>query len=160
MAARTDNVFWLVPCWISNLHQSNRSGVEPSKAKCSICLGWFYTPMRTHYWPWQPCWISDLHQNNKSGRGPPNEHFCQVWSKSVLWIQRRRLKYEKFTDTDDGRKVMTKFVILVPIAYPRWSPQGNLVYHWTLWEFHWKTFLWETTWQIEHFALDGSTPDL
>ena len=26
-------------------------------------------------------------------------------------------------------------------------------YHWTLWEFHWKTFLWETTQQIEYFAL-------
>jgi hypothetical protein len=28
-----------------------------------------------------------------------------------------------------------------------------LGYHWTLWEFHWKTFLWETTQQIEYFAL-------
>jgi hypothetical protein len=46
-----------------------------------------------------------------------------------------------------------KFVIFLPIAYPRWPPQGNLVYHWTLWEFHWKTFLWETTQQIEYFAL-------
>ena len=58
-----------------------------------------------------------------------------------------------------------KFVIFLPIAYPRWPPQGNLVYHWTLWEFYWKTFLWETTQQIEYFALyecslDGSTPDL
>ena len=33
---------------------------------------------------------------------------AKFWSKSVLWFQRRRLKYEKFTDTDDGRKVMTK----------------------------------------------------
>jgi hypothetical protein len=56
MAARAHNVFWLVE------------------------------PIRTHYWPWQPCGISDLHQNNKSGRGPPNEHFCQVWSKSVQWF--------------------------------------------------------------------------
>jgi hypothetical protein len=38
-----------------------------------------------------------------------------------------------------------KFDIFLPIAYPRWPPQGNLVYHWNLWEFHWKTFLWETT---------------
>ena len=57
------------------------------------------------------------------------------------------------------------FVNFVPIAYPRWPPQGNLVYHWILWEFHWKTFLWETTQQIEYFAiyecsLDGSAPDL
>ena len=55
-----------------------------------------------------------------------------------------------------------KFVIFLPIAYPRWPPQGNLVYHWTLWEFHEKL-----TQQIEYFALyecslDGSTctPDL
>ena len=27
----------------------------------------------------------------------PNEHFCQVWSKSVQWFQ-RRWKYEKLTD--------------------------------------------------------------
>jgi hypothetical protein len=58
-----------------------------------------------------------------------------------------------------------KFDIFLPIAYPRWPPQSNLVYHWNLWEFHWKTFLWETTRQIEYFALykcslDGSTPDL
>ena len=47
--------------------------------------------------------------NNASGRGPPNEHFCQVWSKSVQWFQRRRWKYEKLTDADDdGCKVMTK----------------------------------------------------
>jgi hypothetical protein len=45
-----------------------------------------FQPIRAHYWPWQLCWISDLHQN----RGTPNEHFCQVWSKSVLWFQRRR----------------------------------------------------------------------
>ena len=34
-----------------------------------------------------------------------------IWSKSVQWFQRRRRKYEKFTDADDddgGRKVMTK----------------------------------------------------
>jgi hypothetical protein len=59
----------------------------------------------------------------------------------------------------------TKFVICVPIAYPRWPPQGNLVYHWTLWEFHSKTFLRETTGQIEYFALfecslDGPIPEL
>ena len=58
-----------------------------------------------------------------------------------------------------------KCVIFLAITYPRWPPQGNLVYHWTLWEFHWKTFLWETTQQIEYFALfecslDGPIHDL
>ena len=50
--------------------------------------------MRTHYGLWQPCWIS----NHKSGRGPSNEHFWQVWLKSVQRFQRRRFKCEKLTD--------------------------------------------------------------
>ena len=39
---------------------------------------------------------------NKSGRGPSNEHFWQVWFKSVQWFQRRRFKCEKLTD---GRRM-------------------------------------------------------
>jgi hypothetical protein len=35
---------------------------------------------------------------HKSGRGPSNEHFWQVWFKSVQWFQRRRFKCEKLTD--------------------------------------------------------------
>jgi hypothetical protein len=54
--------------------------------------------MRTHYGPWQPCWISNQHQKHKSGRGPSNEHFWQVWLKSVQRFQRRRFKCEKLTD--------------------------------------------------------------
>ena len=54
--------------------------------------------MRTHYGPWQPCWISNQHQKHKSGRGPSNEHFWQVWLKSVQRFQRRRVKWEKLTD--------------------------------------------------------------
>jgi hypothetical protein len=54
--------------------------------------------MRTHYGPWQPCWISNQHQQHKSGRGPSNEHFWQVWLKSVQRFQRRRFKCEKLTD--------------------------------------------------------------
>ena len=54
--------------------------------------------MRTHYGPWQPCWISKQHQKHKSGRGPSNEHFCQVWLKSVQRFQRRRFKCEKLMD--------------------------------------------------------------
>ena len=34
----------------------------------------------------------------QSGRGPSNEHFWQVWLKSVQRFQRRRLKCEKLTD--------------------------------------------------------------
>jgi hypothetical protein len=41
----------------------------------------------------------------QSGRGPSNEHLWQVWLKSVLWFQRRRVKCEKLTD---GRLPMTK----------------------------------------------------
>jgi hypothetical protein len=54
--------------------------------------------MRTHYGHWQPCWISDQHQKQKSGRGPSNEHFWQVWLKSIQRFQRKRFKCEKLTD--------------------------------------------------------------
>ena len=50
--------------------------------------------MRTHYGPWQPCWISDQCQKHKSCIWPSNEHFCQVWFKSVLWFQKKRWKCE------------------------------------------------------------------
>jgi hypothetical protein len=50
------------------------------------------------YGPWQPCWISNQHQKHKSGIGPSNEHFWQIWLKSVQRFQRRRFKCEKLTD--------------------------------------------------------------
>ena len=58
----------------------------------------------------------------------------------------------------------TNLFIFVWIGNPKWPSPGDLFYHWTLWEFHWKTFLWETTWQIEFFALyecslDGLVPE-
>jgi hypothetical protein len=54
--------------------------------------------MSTHYGPWQPCWISNQHQKHKSGRGSFNEHFWQVWLKSVQRFQRRRVECEKLTN--------------------------------------------------------------
>jgi hypothetical protein len=60
--------------------------------------------MRTHYGPWQPCWISNQYQKHKTGRGPPNEHFWQVWLKYVQRFQRRRFKCEKLTN---GRRTLT-----------------------------------------------------
>ena len=64
--------------------------------------------MRTHYGPWQPCWISNQNQKHKSGRGPSNEHFWQVWLKSVQRFQRRLFKCEKLKDgRTDGRQTLT-----------------------------------------------------
>ena len=60
--------------------------------------------MRTHYGPWQPCWLSNQSQKHKSGRGPPSEHFWQVWLISVQRFQRRRFKCGKLTD---GRRTLT-----------------------------------------------------
>jgi hypothetical protein len=37
-------------------------------------------------------------KKHKSGRGPSNEHFWQVWLKSVQRFQRRRFKCEKLTN--------------------------------------------------------------
>jgi hypothetical protein len=74
--------------------------------KVTIQLAWWlltrrflkFQRTRTHYAPWQPCWIVNQHQRHKYGRGPSNEHFWQVWFKSVQWFQRRRFKCEKLTD--------------------------------------------------------------
>ena len=59
----------------------------------------------------------------------------------------------------------TKFVIFMPIAYPRWPPQGNNSLPLDPIGISFKDLFWETTQQIEYFALyecslDGSTPDL
>jgi hypothetical protein len=49
--------------------------------------------------------LDPQHQKHKSGREPSNEHYWQVWLKSVQRSQRRRFKCEKLTD---GRLPMTK----------------------------------------------------
>jgi hypothetical protein len=59
----------------------------------------------------------------------------------------------------------TKFVIFVPIAYPRWPPQGNNSSPLDPMGISFKDLFWETTWQNEFFALCecslyGSTPGL
>jgi hypothetical protein len=46
-------------------------------------------PIRTHYRPWQPCWISHQRQKQKSCIWPSNEHFWQVWFKSVSFANRK-----------------------------------------------------------------------
>jgi hypothetical protein len=80
--------------------------IIPAKSQFNWLGGfWQEDLMRTHYGPWQPCWISNQHQKHKSGRRPSNEHFWQVWLKSVQRFQRGRFKCEKLTD---GRLPMTK----------------------------------------------------
>ena len=88
------------------IHKFSTGPPNDHSCKVTIQLAWWFLtrrflkfqPMRTHYGPWQPCWISNQHQKHKSGRGPSNEHFWQVWLKSVQRFQRRRFKCEKLTD--------------------------------------------------------------
>ena len=88
------------------IHKFSTGPPNDYSCKVTIQLAWWFLtrrflkfqPMRTHYGRWQPCWISNQHQKQKYGRGPPNEHFWQVWFKSVQWFQRRRFKCEKLTD--------------------------------------------------------------
>ena len=115
-------------------------------------LGWFYTWYIILVQIGNPAWLP----------GPMCSNWLKLWRSSCqkLFSPWNCYIIEMMTGLSTA-----KFVIFLPIAYPRWSPQGNLVYHWTLWEFHWTTFLWETTQQIEYFtlyecSLDGSTPDL
>ena len=72
--------------------------IVPAKSQFNW-LYWFLTrrflkfrPIRTHYGPWQPCWIFDQCQKQKSCIWLSNEHFCQVWFKSVLWFQKKKMK--------------------------------------------------------------------
>ena len=74
--------------------------IIPAKSQFNW-LEWFLTrrffkfrPIRTHYVHWQPCWISDQCEKQKSCILPSNEHFCQVWFKSVLWFRKKRWKCE------------------------------------------------------------------
>ena len=88
------------------IHKFSTGPPNDHSCKVTIQLAWWFLirrfwkfqRMRTHYGPWQPCWISNRHQKHKSGRGPSNEHFWQVWLKSVQRFQRRRFKCEKLTD--------------------------------------------------------------
>jgi hypothetical protein len=116
-------------------------------------LGWFYTCSIVLVQIGNPTWL-------------PGPIMCSNWLK--LWrsfCQKPLSPWNCYIIEMMTGWSSAKFVIFLLIAYRRWPPQGNLVYHWTLWEFHSKTFLWETTRQIEYFALfecslDGSIPDL
>jgi hypothetical protein len=55
----------------------------------------------------------------QSGRGPSNEHFWQVWLKSVQRFQRRRFKCEKWS--------CTKLVNRLLVGNSRWPPWPDLV---------------------------------
>ena len=93
------------PSWISDRQTiHNFSTGPPNDHSCKVTIQlayWFLTrrflkfrPIRTHYGLWQPCWISDQRQKQKSCIWPSNEHFCQVWFKSILWFQKKRWKCE------------------------------------------------------------------
>jgi hypothetical protein len=81
-----------------------------------------FRPIRTHYGPWQPCWISDQRQKHKSCIWPSNEHFCQIWFKSVPLSQ---------LNCDFAGMIIgwscTKLVNRLPIGNSRWPPWLDLV---------------------------------
>jgi hypothetical protein len=116
-------------------------------------LGWFYTWSIILVEIGNPTWL-------------PGLIMCSNWLK--LWrssCQKLLSPWNCYIIEMMTGWFSAKFVLFLPIIFPRWPPQDNLVYHWILCEFHWKTFLWETAQQIEYFALfecslDGSTPDL
>ena len=94
-------------------------------------LGWFYTWSIILVQIGNPTWL-------------PGPIMCSNWLK--LWrssCQKLLSPWNCYIIERMTGMSSAKFVIFLQIAYPRWLPQGILVYHWTLWEFHWKTFLWE-----------------
>jgi len=83
--------------------------------------------LKTYYLtPW-PTYATNQNHLNNFGRGPRSDHFCEVWSKSNEWFQRRRCLsknvYARRTTTDDGQRPVT-------IAHPehfvlRWAKNTN-----------------------------------
>ena len=77
------------------------------------CIVWFHLvkqfqrrflkirPIRIKNCPWRPCLSSDRDEIRKLYKGPYINASCQVWFHLAQWVQRRRLKCEKFTT--DGR---------------------------------------------------------
>ena len=72
-----------------------------------------FRPTRTHYGPWQLCWISDQRQKQKSCIWPSNEHFCQVWFKSVLWFHKKRWKCKIPSHNSIGLVVSNKKIFKI-----------------------------------------------
>jgi hypothetical protein len=91
------------------IHKFSTGPPNDHSCKVTIQLAWWFLTRRffkisaNENTLWQPCWISNQHQKHKSGRGPSNEHFWQVWLKSVQRFQ-RRFKCEKLMD---GRWTLT-----------------------------------------------------
>jgi len=52
--------------------------------------------------PW-PTYATNHNHLNNFGRGPPRDHFCEVWSKSNEWFQRRICLSKSLRTTDNGR---------------------------------------------------------
>jgi len=101
--------------------------------------------MRTHYGPWQPYWISNQHQKHKSGKGPPNEHFWQVWLKSVQRFQRRWVKCEKLTDgrTTDAypwQKLTWPMARWAKKAFHSYSSNGSMSNNFLWWWPSWNSY--------------------
>jgi hypothetical protein len=86
-----------------------------------IFLGWFYTWSIILVQIGNPTWL-------------PGPIMCSNWLK--LWrssCQKLLSPWNCYIKEMMTELSSAKFVNFLPIAYPRWLPQGNLVYHWTLW---------------------------
>jgi len=109
--------------------------------------------------PW-PTYVTNWNGLNILERGPPRDHFCEVWSKSNERFQRRRCLSKKVdgrrTTTDDGQRPVT-------IAHPehfvlRWAKNKlwkqnkiNTMFFFSKWFiFEWVVFV--TRWFIQHLC--------
>ena len=58
-----------------------------------------------------PTYATNWNGLNTFGRGTPGDHFCEVWSKSNKWFQRRSRLNEVYTLTlaltDNGQRTVT-----------------------------------------------------
>jgi hypothetical protein len=77
-----------------------------------------------------------LRQKQKSCIWPSNEHFCQVWFKSVLWFQKKRWKCEipirSYVKLSQVMGMIigwscTKIVNRLLIGNSRWPPWLDLI---------------------------------
>ena len=102
------------------LHWNKHDSLSPNDALCQVWLKltkWFWR--RRFFFNFNNVFLifrnnlhlekdGALHLNQFESPSPPKDALCQVSLKSVLWLWRRRLKCEMFTDRRTNRRTKNR----------------------------------------------------
>ena len=137
---RNENCPWR-PYFSSDRNEMRKLCKGPSID--ASCIVWFHLakwfqrrrflkirPIRNKNCPWRPYLLSDRDEMRKLYKGPYIDASCQVWFHLAQWFQRRRLKCEKLTTTDDGwRRTDTSWWQKLTLTlWVRWAKNKNHIY--------------------------------